>query len=264
MKSNFSYTFLFILNLIVLNSCATRESIAYFQDEKMGSFVQPELIYDLFYQPNDILTIDVNALDPEAVRPFNLTSVPYGESLINETTSRRMQTYIVDSNGNIEFPVLGSIKIGGLTRREATNLLKEKLTKYVKDPLINIRITNFTVTVLGEVSRPGSFIIQDEKVTLAEVLGLAGDLTIYGKRNNILLIREINGNKQFSILDLTSVRTLTSSTYNLKQNDVIYVEPNKTKIRNSTYNPNNNIIISAVGTLTSVAALIVLINSTKD
>jgi len=163
----------------------------------------------------------------------------------------------VDKDGNIEFPVLGEVKIGGLTRQEATDLLKSKIAEYVKDPLVNIRITNFTISVLGEVNKPGSYIIQDEKVTLAEALGMAGDLTIYGKRKNILLIREIEGVKKFSIIDLTSVRSLSASTFGLKQNDIIYVEPNTAQIRASSYNRNNSVLISAIGALTSVAALII-------
>ena len=156
---------------------------------------------------------------------------------------------------------MGKVKIGGLTRQEATDLLESKISDYVKEPLVNIRITNFTISVLGEVNDPGSFIIQDEKVTLAEALGMAGDLTIYGKRDNILLVREIEGIKKFSIINLTSVRSLSASTFGLKQNDIIYVEPNNAKARQSTYNQNNNVLISAIGTLTSVAALIISLNN---
>ena len=244
--------------LFALTSCATRENIAYFQDEKIGEFNQSPINYSIVYQPNDMLTIDVTALDPETVKPFNLNAVPYNsDSTINASTNLRMQTYIVDANGNIEFPVLGTVKVGGLTRYEATKLFKNEISKYVKDPLVNIRITNFTISVLGEVSNPGSFIIQDEKVTLAEALGLAGDLTIYGKRNNILLIREYNGVKKFSIIDLTSVKSVTSSTYNLMQNDVIYIEPNEAKVRSSSFNQNNSVIISAVGTLATIVAILI-------
>jgi polysaccharide export outer membrane protein len=258
MKLKFSVVVKLTLIVIILNSCASREDVAYFQDEKIGDFTQPKLFYDLVYQPNDMLTIDVTALDPETVKPFNLASVPYSVSLTDSRTNMRMQTYIVDKNGNINFPVLGKVKIGGLTRQEATELLEAKITKYVKDPLVNIRITNFTITVLGEVNKPGSFIIQDEKATLAEALGLAGDLSIYGKRNNILLVREIEGVKKFSIIDLTSVRSLSSSTFGLKQNDLIYVEPNATKLRTSSYNPNIGVIISAVGLLVTIAAIFIV------
>ena len=262
MKSILPKTLLFLICLNFLTSCATREHIAYFQDEKLGSFEQPSIIYILTYQPNDMLTIDVSALDPETVRPFNLNTVPYNSgSTIDGQTRTRMQTYIIDHNGFIEFPVLGKIKIGGLSRGEATALLKSKILQYVKDPLVNIRLANFTITVLGEVNNPGSFIIEDEKVTLTEALGLAGDLSIYGKRDNILLIREsTDGIKKFSILDLTSVKSLTSSTFSLKQNDVIYVEPNRAAIRSSTYTQNNSILISAFGLLTTIATIFIATN----
>jgi polysaccharide export outer membrane protein len=257
MKLKFSVLVKLTLIVTIINSCASRQDIAYFQDEKIGDFTQPKLFYDLIYQPNDMLTIDVNALDPETVRPFNLASVPYSLSLIETRTNSRMQTYIVDKDGNINFPVLGIVEIGGLTRQEATDLLESKISKYVKDPLVNIRIANFTITVLGEVNKPGSFIIQDEKATLAEALGLAGDLTIYGKRNNILLVRELEGVKKFSIIDLTSVRSLSASTFGLKQNDLIYVEPNATRLRTSSYNPNYGVLISAIGTLSTIAAIFI-------
>lgn len=258
MKIQYLAVIKLIMIISLLNSCASRQDVAYFQDEKIANFTQPELFYDLIYQPNDMLTIDVTALDPETVKPFNVASVPYSTSLTDSRTNFRMQTYIVDKNGNIQFPVLGTVKIGGLNRKEATDLLKSNISVYVKDPLVNIRITNFTITVLGEVNKPGSYIIQDEKVTLAEALGIAGDLSIYGKRKNILLVREIEGIKKFSIIDLTSVRSLSASTFGLKQNDIIYVEPNSTKIRSSSYNPNYGIIISAIGTLTTIVAIFIV------
>lgn len=258
MKSiNFKLYSAVILLAIFLSSCASREDIAYFQDEKLGEFTQPMLVYDVVYQPNDMLTIDVSAYDPETVRPFNLTSTPYSEDPISARSNMRMQTYIVDANGFIDFPVIGQVKIGGLTRQEATQMMEEKISQYAKGPLVNIRITNFTITVLGEVNNPGTFTIQDEKVTLTEALGLAGDLTIYGKRNNVLLIREIDGIKKFSILDLTSIKTLTSSTFNLMQNDVIYVEPNNARVRSSSFNQNNSVLISAVSTLATIVAILI-------
>ena len=258
MKRTFFRTLMLLSVTIIMTSCASRQDIVYFQDEKLGDYVQPLMIYDLIYQPNDMLTIDVTALDPETVRPFNLNAVPYNaDSSTNASSALRMQSYIIDAKGYIDFPVLGEIKIGGLTRKDATTLLKTKITEYVKDPIVNIRLINFTITVLGEVNDPGSFTIQDEKVTITEALGLAGDLTIYGKRDNIRLVREVDGIKKFSIINLKSVKSLTTSTYNLMQNDVIYVEPNKSRVRASSYNPNNGVLISAVSTLATIAAILI-------
>ncbi|WP_425075362.1 polysaccharide biosynthesis/export family protein [Psychroserpens sp. S379A] len=257
-----------ILLIAVLTSCASRKDIIYFQDEPVSDETHLENNYELSYKPNDILTIDVSALDPDAVRPFNLSSVMYsnnGGNLnnagLNANGSVLRQTYLVDPNGNIEFPVLGTLNIGGKTRAEVTEMLKEKLTVYVKDPIVNIRLINFTVTVLGEVNRPGTYTIQDERISLTEALGLAGDLTIYGKRNNVFLIREVNGQKKYAKLDLTSINVVNSPVYYLSQNDVIYVEPNNSRVRQSTYNQTTGVIISAVATLATITAII--INSNK-
>src|SRR5690606_13848156 len=161
----------------------------------------------------------------------------------------KLQTYLIDYDGNIEFPVLGTIHIAGMTRTEATQMLKEKISEYAKDPIVNIRLVNFTVTILGEVARPGTFTIQDERITLTEALGMANDLTIFGKRDNVLLIREVDGQKKFAKIDLTSVNAVNSPLYYLQQNDVIVVEPNNARIRSSTFNQNNGVLISAIGTL---------------
>jgi polysaccharide export outer membrane protein len=165
------------------------------------------------------------------------------------------QTYLIDPEGNIEFPVLGTIKVGGLTRVEATKMLKERIGEYVNEFIVNIRLINFTITVLGEVARPGAFTVQNERVSLNEALGLAGDLTIYGRRDNIFLIREVDGKKKYAKYDLTSINVVNSPVYYLSQNDVIYVEPNSARIKTSSFNPNNGILISAVSTLATIIAI---------
>ena len=241
----------------MMTSCTTSKEVVYFQDEKISKSDQTSLSSDLIYKPNDLLTINVSGLDPDAVRPFNLPVVAYSNSVLSAQGNLKMQTYLIDINGNIEFPVLGTIKLEGLTRTAATALLKEKLTEYLKDPIVNIRLANFTVTVLGEVNNPGTYTIQDERISLIEALGLAGDLTIYGKRDNIFLIREDNGIKRFTKFDLTSIKVVNSQNYYLTQNDVIYVEPNKSKIRSATYNQNNGVLISAVSTLATIIAILI-------
>ncbi|MEZ4793622.1 MAG: polysaccharide biosynthesis/export family protein [Gelidibacter sp.] len=248
-----------ILSLAVLSSCASRKEMVYFQDEPLSSNEINNMASELVYQPNDLITIDVNGADQETVQPFKLPPITFDEnrSVLNAQGTLRVQAYLIDVNGNIEFPVLGTLKIAGLTRTQAHEFMKEKLKEYVKDPIVNIRLANFTVTVLGEVNRPGTYNIQDERVSLSEALGLAGDLTINGKRDNIFLIREINGKKRFAKLDLTSVNIVNSPLYYLVQNDVIYVEPNTAKIRSSTFNPNTAIVISAISTLATIAAILI-------
>lgn len=247
-----------ILSFIGLSSCASRKDMVYFQDEPVGNGEINSAPKQLVYKPDDILTINVSTIDPLASKPFNLAVVSDNNDLISANGATKMQTYLIDYNGNIEFPVLGTLHLGGMTRIEATTMLKEKISEYATDPIINIRLVNFTITVIGEVSDPGTFTIQDERITLPEALGLANDLTIFGKRKNILLIREMDGVKKFATIDLTSVSSVVSPLYYLQQNDVIVVEPNKARIRSSTFNQNNAVLISAIGTLTTILAVFLI------
>jgi polysaccharide export outer membrane protein len=239
-------------------SCASRKDLVYFQDEPLSGGYIDSAPEQLVYKPDDILTINVSAADPLAAKPFNLAVVSESEDLLSVTGATRMQTYLIDYNGNIEFPVLGTLHIAGMTRIELTTMLKEKISIYAKDPIINIRLINFTVTVIGEVSSPGTFTIQSERISLPEALGMANDLTIYGQRENVLLIREVEGKKKFAKIDLTSVNAVSSPIYYLQQNDVIVVEPNNARIRSSNYNPNNAIIISALTALTTIVAIFLI------
>ncbi|WP_412560967.1 polysaccharide biosynthesis/export family protein [Winogradskyella sp. MIT101101] len=245
-----------ILAFLILSSCGSRKNIIYFQDEPLEGDVTMSEPKQLIYKPDDILTINVAALDPDTVRPFNLSLVSGGTSdVVNARGGLQQQTYLVDYDGNIEFPVLGTLKIAGLTRTELTDMLTERISEYVTDPIVNVRLANFTVTILGEVRNPGTFTIQDERITILEALGLADDLTIFGKRKNVLLVREVDGKKKYAKIDLTTVNVVNSPVYYLQQNDVIYVEPNNAKIRSSTYNQNNSVLISAIGTLTTIVAV---------
>ncbi|TDU39998.1 polysaccharide export outer membrane protein [Gelidibacter sediminis] len=255
---NIRFLIILIIALTMVSSCASRKDFIYFQDEPLsGGYIDssPE---QLTYKPNDILTITVTAADPIAAQPFNLAIVSDTEDLVMTNNNRRIQSYLIDYNGNIEFPVLGTLHIAGMTRIQLTEMLKEKISAYAKDPIINIRLVNFTVTILGEVSNPGTFTIQNERVSLLEALGLANDLTIYGHRNNVLLIREVDGKKRFAKIDLTSVNSISSPLYYLQQNDVLVVEPNNSRIRSSNYNENNAILISAIGTLTTIVAVFLI------
>ena len=257
---NNSFKVLSILAIALVTSCASKKDIVYFQDEPLNEVSQIDNSFQLTYKTNDVLTIDVSSIEPAAVMPFNLAPVSYA----NNTTSTNLnangnvlrQTYLVDADGNIEFPVLGTIQIAGMTRAEATNMLKERLREYVKDAIVNIRLINFTITVLGEVNRPGTYTVQDERISLSEALGLAGDLTIYGKRDNVFLIREINGEKKYAKFDLTSVNVVNNPVYYLSQNDVVYVEPNGSRVRQASYNQTTPVIISAVATLATITAIL--------
>jgi polysaccharide export outer membrane protein len=254
-KLNFKSPILLLL-VLVISSCASRQEIVYFQDEAISPTTQSS-DFELRFKTDDLLTIVVSAQDPIVAQPYNLQATATTTTVLDANGDLKMQTYLIDSNGNIEFPVLGTLKIAGLTRSEANNMLKERLSKDIVNPIVNIRLANFTVTVLGEVLRPGTYTIQDERISLSEALGLAGDLTIYGRRDNVLLIREIDGQKKYHKFDLTSINTVNSPNYYLTQNDVIYVEPNNAKVRSAGYNQNNGVIISAVGTLATIVAILI-------
>lgn len=247
-----------LLAIFIATSCASRKDLIYFQDEPLSGGYIDSTPEQLFYKADDILTIIVSAADPIAAKPFNLSTVTESIDLINATGRERMQNYLIDHNGNIEFPVLGTLHVAGMTRIELTKMLKERISEYTKDPIVNIRLVNFTVTILGEVSSPGTYTLENERVSLPEALGLANDLTIFGERKNILLIREIEGRKKFAKIDLTTVKALSSPVYYLQQNDVIIVEPNNARIRSANYNQNNAILISAIGTLTTILAVFLI------
>ncbi|MDH7913967.1 polysaccharide biosynthesis/export family protein [Winogradskyella sp. SYSU M77433] len=245
-----------LISIALATSCASRKNIVYFQDELLKDGLETSTPEQLIYKTDDLLTINVSAFVQETVAPFNLTVA--SSNALNTTNVQgniQLQTYLIDYEGNIEFPVLGKIKVAGLTRTELTKYLTDRISEYAKDPIVNVRLANFTITVLGEVSNPGTFTIQKERITLVEALGLASDLTIFGKRQNVKLIREVNGVKKFAEFDLTSVNTVNSPAYYLQQNDVIYVEPNRAKVRSSTFNQNNSVLISAIGTLTTILAI---------
>jgi polysaccharide export outer membrane protein len=207
-------------------------------------------------QTNDILTIVVTAADPKVTAPFNPVSLMAAGSLTQQTDLALRPTYTVDSNGDIILPMLGKVRVAGLTRIEATEKIRSELGLYIKDPGVNINFNNFRISVLGEVARPGSFIMPTERVTVLEALGMAGDLTIRGVRENVMLIREVNGQKTIHRLDLTQQTTLNSPYYYLAQNDVIYVEPNKSQINNSKLGSNTNVIISIAGLLITVISVL--------
>lgn len=207
-------------------------------------------------RPNDILIINVAAFDMEAAAPFNLVQPARNLMQVRNMANREVQGYLVNDDGTIEFPVLGTVEVGDLTRKELVNYLKKEISTYIKNPIINIDIVNYKVTVLGEVNRPGTFTIPDERITILEALGMAGDLNIYGKRDNILVLREENGVRTYSKIDITKSDFIESPFYYLKQNDVVYVQPNSAQVGAAAYNRNSTVYISIASVLISIAVLI--------
>ena len=252
---NCSIIGLLIIVLMVFNSCGSRKNMVYLQQDS----VKLNTIYEQYVpkiQINDILTIVVTAADPKVTIPFNpLSSMPTS-NMTQAVDLALRPTYTVDDKGDITLPMLGKVHVEGLTRLEAIEKLRSELSRYIKDPGVNMNFNNFRVSVLGEVAKPGSFIMPTERVTVLEALGMAGDLTIRGVRDNVLLIREIDGQKTMHRLDLTQQSTLNSPYYYLAQNDVIYVEPNKAQINNSKLGANSNIIISVASLLITVISVL--------
>jgi polysaccharide export outer membrane protein len=263
MKLSKKLFFLFAIALLgFLTSCSQQKYIAYYQNIDQLSTENAQKSFESQIQPDDLLLILVSAADPEIAAPFNL-GVFVNSSTTNQSVAgqQQQQLYLVNSQGNIQFPVLGEISMAGKTKEEATTELKNKLKLYIKDAIVNIRIMNFKITVQGEVAKPGIFTIASERVTLPEALSLAGDLTIYGKRNNIILVREINNKKTFNRIDITKADFINSPFYYLSQNDLVYVEPNKGKSNTSTgFTQNGSIWIAIASLVSSVVLSIFIIN----
>jgi polysaccharide export outer membrane protein len=215
---------------LFLFSCANQRDFIYFQHlENDSSQVQTAASSAPLLVPGDMISITVAAVDPDVVKPFNLV----GSASKGGTETPAAPTYLIDENGFIDFPVLGMMKLSGLSSADAIKLLKDKLKTYVTNPLLTLKILNHKVTVLGEVKNPGVIPIPNEKLTLTEALALAGDLQISGVRKNVLVVREVNGLKVETRVDLTSRHLFSSPVYHLKNNDLIYVEPNKAKIQST-------------------------------
>ncbi len=244
-----------IIMLVIFSSCGSRKNMVYLQPDS----IEIHTMYEQFVpkiQANDILTVVVTAADPKVTAPFNPVSSMMSNNLTQQTDMALRPTYTVDEKGDLTLPMLGKVHVAGLTRVEAIEKIRSDLGQYIKDPGVNINFNNFRVTVLGEVARPGSFIMPTERVTVLEALGMAGDLTIRGVRENVMLIREVDGQKITRRLDLTKQNTLNSPYYYLAQNDVIYVEPNKSQINNSKLGSNTNVIISIAGLLITVISVL--------
>ncbi|WP_299109127.1 polysaccharide biosynthesis/export family protein [uncultured Tenacibaculum sp.] len=244
-----------LLLLVFTTSCVSKKEIVYFQNDTINqSLVNNN--YKTIFKADDLLQITVSALDLEAVQPFNLPSVTFATTTNNVVGTPQQQSYLIDNEGFIDFPLLGKIKIAGLTRSEAIELLKNKLDPdYVKNPTINIRISNFTITVLGDVKKPGTYTIPNERITVLEALGLSGDLNITGVRN-IRVFREENGEKLTYTLDLKSNNLFTSPAYYLQQNDVVYVQPNKASSQDAAYNRNSGLFVSVGSVIISLIAIL--------
>lgn len=233
-----------------ISSCISSKNVTYFQNlstekrsamESVAKFTEPVI------QNDDILAISINTIDPNSSAAVNQA----GSVLSSQTSNNNREplNYLVDKNGEVELSLIGRVKVAGLNTFDAKELIRKKASKDLRDPNVSVRFANFKISVLGEVGRPAAYTVPNEKVSVLDALSLAGDLTIYGKRENVLVIRDNNGRKEFGRLNLNSTDTFNSPFYYLKQNDVVYVEPNKSRITtlNAPTRTVAALVISALG-----------------
>ena len=250
--------------VLALSSCATVKDIAYFQNKAVD---QPEKIdkhAGIVIQPKDQLSIVVSSRNPELVAMFNLPVVSYqaGSEITAGGGQQRLMGYVVDNDGKIDFPVLGPLEVAGLTRWELSEMIKKQLLdkQYLTDAVVTVEFMNFKISVIGEVTAPGTYAINGDKVTILQAISMARDLTIYGERNNVSVIRERNGERVIYEVDLRNVDLFKSPAYYLQQNDIVYVQPNKYKERQSTVDNKSqwitSLAISSGSILVSVASIV--------
>jgi polysaccharide biosynthesis/export protein len=254
MKINIFY----ILSFLILTSCSQR-NLVYFSDlqeqdvynQKIINSTEPEI------QPGDIISITVNSLSPESNILFNkggAVTPSSDASILNASNKIKDEGYLVDESGAVDFPVLGKVQLAGLSAKDAKEKLVTSLSKYIQEPIVNVRYLNFKVTVIGEVNRPSTFEVPNGKVSVLEALGMAGDMTVYGKRENVLIVREKEGVRSMTRVNLNNKEFLGSPYFYLQQNDVVYVEPDKAKAAQA--NPNNRFIPIMVAAISALAIVL--------
>ena len=262
MKKSLSLSYA-IGTLLLLTSCGSTKNVAYLQNSSRIDFSQSQYLYDARIMPKDILTITVNTVNPEASAPFNLivsTAINTANGGQNIGSNRALQTYLVDNQGYIDFPVLGRLEVLGLTKSMCEKMIHDRIMPYLnaaENPVVTVRMSNYKISVLGEVAKPGMFTVSNEKINILEALAQAGDLTIYGVRDKVKLIREnALGRKEIHTVNLNDANLISSPYYYLQQNDIVYVEPNKVKARNSGVGATTSLYFTATSILISAATLI--------
>lgn len=242
-----------LLFILILSSCTTNKNITYFKDipdslYRITHNIAQAPFTDPLIQPGDLLQISILTLDPAAnnvLTPSNSSNFTVQPGSSGGNTPSAITGFLVDKDGYIEIPIAGKVKLSGLTTSEARDSINKVVSEFYKGPVVNVRFANFSVTVLGEVARPATYVVPNEKISILDAIGMAGDLTIFGKRENVLLIRDSAGQKQFTRFDLNSSETFTSPYFYLKQGDMVYVEPNKSKVASTDAVRTRNVTIVA-------------------
>lgn len=255
----------FIIFTLLLSSCISTKKINYFDNKDEINTAMSKTLYDAKIMPKDILQIQVFTMTPEAAEPFNLMKLT-GGSISSSSTSGQgtVYDYLVDNDGNIEYPVLGTLHLGGLGKTEAEQFIKDKIKPYMAESenvVVHVRMMNYKYAILGGVNRPGVFTTHNEKVSILEAIAQAGDLTTFAYRDRIFLIREsADGQKEFHQLDINDANIICSPYYYLQQNDVIYVEQKKVQTRNAFISANTSIWFSLTSSLMSIATFIIALS----
>ena len=250
----------FITLLLFLGACSVPKDVAYFQGIDALTEAQIEQMNQTYVSKicmDDLLTITVTAWDPTVATPFNPPAYAYaGQGETAVSTSAHLHTYLVDQDGNINFPVLGKLHVDGLAKQELSGVLEEKISKYIPDPIVNVQIVNYKVTMMGEIARNGAITVRNDRLSILDAIGQAGDLTINANRRNVLIIRDNNGKKERGRIDLTDPALFASPYFYLRQNDVVYVEPNDAKKKNANYSQAEQYKLTIFSTILSTVSVI--------
>ncbi|TWV99420.1 polysaccharide biosynthesis/export family protein [Chitinophaga pinensis] len=258
--------FVSAISLFTFMSCSTPKNVTYFRDipdTVLRRSIDQAPYYTPEIQVDDILQVTIQTLDPAStamLNQTNTTSWPVtgtsGTQPASNTQASNVSGFLVDKEGYVVLPLIGKVQVKGKTTDKVRDDIRAKAAEYYKDPVVNVRFANFKITVLGEVTRPSTYIVPNEKVTLLDAIGMAGDLTIYGKRENVMLIRDAGPKKEFIRFNLNDSKTFTSPYFYLRQGDVVYVEPNKNKVSGTDTNS-----VKRIAVITSVLTLLVVVIS---
>ena len=256
---------LLVLAALLLTSCMSTKNVTYFQNKESIDWTLSKQLYDAKIMPKDILQIKVFTMTPEAAVPFNLSSSIHSNETVTTTSGQAsVYDYLVDNDGNIDFPFLGTVHLGGLGKTEAEQLLKSMIQPYLSESenvVVHVRMVNYKYAILGGVRSPGLYTTQNEKINILEAIAQAGDLTTFAYRDRIYLIRENSeGEKEYHQLNINDANIVSSPYYYLQQNDIIYVEPRKTEARNAFISSNTSIWFSLASSLMSIATFIIALS----
>ncbi|PPK93276.1 polysaccharide export outer membrane protein [Nonlabens xylanidelens] len=256
MKNILIKSSLILIFVALVTSCVSKDKILYVQDID-SALTERELNYESIIKKDDILRIIVTSENMKLVQPFNQVVNPTANNDLTITSQNKLLGYLVNNEGNISFPLLGDIKAAGISRKDLTDTIQNRLrAEYVKDATVDLRVVNFKITVLGEVTRPGNYNFDYNRITLLQAIGMAGDLTIYGNRNNVTVWRDVDGVQKVHKLDLTKSDFIDSEYYYLQQNDVIIVEPNNAQVQAAGFNRNASLYVSIASVLLSLIVVL--------